>query len=93
VLETLAENVKLIFAQFPLIVTPAFPVSISKCCGKRSDEEGNVGWRRRSVHADPGGGWDWRSETRPLDTYSPVKSLGCVTLRRCGHTVRKLVRL
>jgi hypothetical protein len=43
VLETHAENVKLISAQFPLIMTSAFPVSISKCCGERNDEEGSVG--------------------------------------------------
>ena len=37
------------------------------------------------MHVDPGGGWDWRGDTRPLGTYSLVKSLGYDTLRRCGH--------
>ena len=37
------------------------------------------------MRVDTGGGWDWSGGTRPLGTYSPVKSLCCVILRRRGH--------
>ena len=63
------------------MVTSAFPVT---CCGKRNDEKGSVGWRPRSVRVDPGGGWDWSGETRPLGIsffvhwhYSPLWTLAC----------------